>query len=71
MHICTPMTKCKRDSSDRLTKVNCTVDENVVCLGSRNFHKKGETSDFINSWKHLICSAKLRDLISKRILNLG
>jgi hypothetical protein len=44
MHICTPMTKCKRDSSDRLTKVNCTVDENVVCLGSRNFHKKGETS---------------------------
>ena len=51
MHICTPMTKCKRDNVTRLTKVNCTVDENVICLGSRYFYKKGnkiESTNFFN-----------------------
>jgi hypothetical protein len=42
MHICTPITKCKRDSSVRLVKVNCTVYDNVICLGSRSFFKKGD-----------------------------
>jgi hypothetical protein len=40
MHICTPMTTCKKDSWQRLHKVNCTVDEHVVCLGNRFFHKR-------------------------------
>ncbi len=41
-HVCTPMISCKRGDSVRLHKVNCTVNENVKCLGSRNFYKKVE-----------------------------
>ena len=42
MHVCTPMTSCKRDSHVRLYKVNCTVEEHVVCLGNRLFSKNVE-----------------------------
>jgi hypothetical protein len=42
MHICTPNTLCKRDSWIRLHKVNCTVRDDVVCLGSRTFYKRVE-----------------------------
>ena len=42
MHICTPNTHCKRDSWIRLHKVNCTVRDDVICLGSRTFYKKVE-----------------------------
>jgi hypothetical protein len=42
MHVCTKMTKCRRDSWIRLHKVNCTVGDHVVCLGTRTFNKKVE-----------------------------
>ncbi len=42
MHICNPVLGCKRNSWIRLYKVNCTVDEHVVCLGSRTFYKNVE-----------------------------
>jgi len=42
MHTCSRMTKCRRDSPIRLHKVNCSVDDYVVCLGSRTFYKKVE-----------------------------
>lgn len=42
MHVCTPMTSCKKSSWVRLHKVNCTVQDNVVCLGNRAFNKRIE-----------------------------
>jgi hypothetical protein len=42
MHVCTPMTDCKKSSWVRLYKVNCTVQDNVVCLGNRAFNKRIE-----------------------------
>ncbi|CAF0764048.1 unnamed protein product [Brachionus calyciflorus] len=39
MHICTHNLSCRRDSPQRLHKVNCTVPDNVVCLGTRTFYK--------------------------------
>ena len=42
MHMCTPMTSCRRDSHQRLYRVNCTVEDHVVCLGSRAFYKRVE-----------------------------
>ncbi len=42
MHVCTPMTECKKSSWVRLHKVNCTVQDNVLCLGNRAFNKRIE-----------------------------
>ena len=40
MQLCVPVTACRKDSWVRLHKTNCTVDDNIVCLGARSFYKK-------------------------------
>ncbi|RMZ98563.1 TM2 domain-containing almondex [Brachionus plicatilis] len=42
MHVCTHNFTCRRDSPQRLWKVNCTVLDNIICLGSRTFFKNVE-----------------------------
>ena len=42
LHMCNPLTNCRRDSWIRLHKVNCSVSDTTVCLGARQFFKKVE-----------------------------
>lgn len=42
MHVCTHNLSCRRDSPQRLWKVNCTVLDDIICLGSRTFYKNVE-----------------------------
>lgn len=42
MQICVHNTTCKKSSWKRFYKTNCTVHENIICLGNRNFQKNIE-----------------------------